>query len=629
MDRSSKDERREQLLKVMQKEIVTPVEKTKGIVRIKELLELALLAICTILLFFTNASIQPDARTKVFLVILTTLAGSICILGKKFLQKYKDRSGIVGILLISVYASLTSFGQRFFLNGNTRVHLSLEGAVYCAIGTLWFVPVICSLLAVTEKLISCPGKQRVISKSRAKWIMYVCLAVCQLIAIYITWPGGYPNDAIVQLRQAVGIDGLNDWHPVIHTMLERAVFAVFKNAGAIVAVQMLVFSWLLGAILMMGYEYGKIPFPFLIAIGCTFEILPNQVLTGCNLLKDYPFSLALLWCGYLMANLVLDTPWTKKLSYYICVCLGLFLTMTLRHNGIVPGIFIIAGCIIITVRAYARFKLRLVAAVAAALCFFGIYKGPVMKALNVIPNSVSPYTTMLCAVGSCINKDLPLSEEANEIMKQVIPLDDWRDYYSRFLGHDIYQWGRPEGSVPYDTSGVTAKKAFRVYLEALIKYPDVIIKDRLDGCDIMWDVAQPSDSFSAKTFFFMEPNVEQVPVDTTGWTQLEDGRWFKYTKLATAYSNSTTTQINDFLDVLLWRTGAYLIALFTLFLFWGKNHDGRFVYAALPMLGNIAASLLVVFHQSFRYVWFIQPNVLMLIYLTIVFGKTVSKEERK
>ena len=588
-----------------------------------------MLAITAGLLFFTSSAICPNRRTKIFLVILTALAGSAVLLKKSLLWKYRNKSGVICILLISAYASLASFGQRFFLNGNVRVHLSPEGLFYCVIGTFWFIPVICSLLVVMEGLTSRPGKQRVISKSRAKWIMYACLVACQLIAIYATWPGGYPNDAIVQLRQAVGIDGLNDWHPIIHTIFEKAVFAVFKNPGAIVAAQMLVFSWLLTSILMMGYEYGIIPFPLLIAIGCVFEILPNQVMTGCNLLKDYPFSLALLWCGYLMANLVLDTPWTKKPSYYICVCLGLFLTMTLRHNGIVPGIFIIAGCIVITVREYARLKLRLAAAVAAALCFFGIYKGPVMKALNVIPNSVSPYTTMLCAVGSCINKDLPLSAEANEIMEQVMPLEDWRDYYSRFLGHDTYQWGRPEGSVPYDTSGITAKKAFRVYLEALAKYPDVVIKDRLDGCDIMWDVVQPSDSFNAKTFFFMEPSVEQVPVDTTGWTQLEDGRWFKYTKLATMYSNSTTTQINDFLDVLLWRTGAYLIVLLTLFLFLGKNHGGRFMYVALPMLGNIAASLLVVFHQSFRYVWFIQPNVLMLFYLTIVFGKTVSKEERK
>ena len=464
----------------------------------------------------------------------------------------------------------------------------------------------------------------------AKWAMFSCLVACQLFVIWVLWPGGYPADTVAQMNQAVGNESLNDWHPLIHTLIEMVILKVFGKSGAIMAVQMLLFSWLLTAVLMLGYERGKFPFVFLVAIGCIVELLPNQALTGCNLLKDYPFSLALLWCEYLLANLVLDTPWSRKTSYYICVALCLFLTLTLRHNGIVPGIFIVLGCVILTIRNYSRLKIRLMAAVAAALCSFGIYKGPVMKVLHVIPNAVSPYTTMLCAVGSCINKGLPLSEEANAIMQQVMPLEDWANYYSRYLGHDPFLWGRPEGSVPYDTSSITAKDAFRVYLEALFKYPDVVIKDRLDGCDIMWDVVQPSDGFNAKSFFFLDPYVDILLVDTNGWTRYEDGIWYKQSKLATFYFNSTGTGKNDFADILLWRTGAYLIALLTLFLFWWKNHDGRFVYATLPMIGNIIGSILVVYHQSFRYVWFIQPSVLMLIYLTIVFGKSIQEtEERK
>ena len=481
-----------------------------------------------------------------------------------------------------------------------------------------------------ERLTAISGKRRKIGKTQAKAIMFCCLTTCQLFAVWVLWPGGYPADTVSQLNQAVGIQQLSDWHPLIHTMLEKAILTVFGSAGAIMAVQMLLFSWLLTAVLMLGYERGKVNFSVLVIIGCVFELLPNQALTGCNLLKDYPFSLALLWCGYLIINLVLDTPWTRKISYYICVVLGLFLTLTLRHNGIVPGIFIIVGCVVLTIRNYSRVKIRLMVAVAVALCSFGVYKGPVMKALHVTPNAVSPYTTMLCAVGSCINKDLPLSDEANAIMQKIMPLEDWANYYSRYLGHDPYVWGRPKGSVPYDTSSITAKEAFRVYFEALIKYPDVIIKDRLDGSDIMWDVVQPTDGFNVKTFYFLYPGIEKLPVDRTGWTQLEDGGWEKYTKCASLYIRSTKIEQNDFIDILLWRTGPYLIVLLTLFLFWWKNHDGRFVYAALPMLGNIAASILLVYHQSFRYVWFIQPSVLMLIYLTIVFGRPIQEmEERK
>ena len=600
-----------------------------NLLKIRELLTIIIQLVCALLLFFTNEAIQPDKKSKALLLLLTFFSGFANCYGKGHLQKYRSNVCKICIFLISTYASLASFGQRFFLNGDVRIHFSLEGILYCVLGIIWFIPIICCMLVVLEKLTFLSSIKRKLPKRVAKWILFISLTLCQLFVIWALWPGGYPADTISQLYQAVGYNMLSDWHPVIHTLREKAILLIFNNTGMIMMIQMLLFSYLITVIFMLGYENGKIPLPILIIIGCIFEILPNQALTGCNLLKDYPFSLALLWCGYLLANLVLETTWSKKLSYDICVCLALFLVLTLRHNGIVPGIFVIIGCIVITIRQYQRLRLRLIATIVAALVSFGVYKGPLMSALNVIPNSVSPYTTMLCAVGSCISKNLPLSEETYAIMEQVMPLEDWANYYSRFMGHDLYQWGRPEGSTPYNTSSITAKEAFQVYFDALIKYPDVVIKDRLDGCDIMWDVVQPSDGFNAKTFFFLDQAVDKLPVDTNGWTQLEDGSWYKYTKYGVPYLRSIGIARNDFRDMLLWRTGAYLIALLTLFLFWGKNRLGRFLYAALPMLGNIAATALVVYHQSFRYVWFIQTGVLMLIYLTITYGKTFPLEERK
>ena len=43
---------------------------------------------------------------------------------------------------------------------------------------------------------------------------------------------------------------------------------------------------------------------------------------------------------------------------------------------------------------------------------------------------------------------------------------------------------------------------------------------------------------------------------------------------------------------------------------------GRLWWAALPMLANAAGSMLVLYHQSFRYVYFVQVSVLALLYIT-------------
>ena len=266
-------------------------------------------------------------------------------------------------------------------------------------------------------------------------------------------------------------------------------------------------------------------------------------------------------------------------------------------------------------------KLRALAAAVLAAVSFGVFKGPVMSALDVAPVSLSPFTTLFCAVGSCVNKDLPLSEEADAILEKALPLEDWRDYYARYYGHDLYYWHRPEGSVPYTPTEVTTPEILQVYGEALRKYPDVVLKDRLDGCDILWDVAQPEDSFNAKSFCLVYDRDWMAQfVDMADYCDADDGvlRDYRQSFFTKAYLRLTGTPRNSVLDILLWRTGAYLIAFWVLLLFWRKNGMRRFCIAAVPLIGNLIISVLYVYHQSFRYVYFVQVCVLALLFAAVV-----------
>lgn len=582
------------------------------------------------LLFFTNQRIKPTRLTQTFLIVLTAIA--IYVLNSKqawsILEKYKSRSGYAAVIAISIYASLASFGQRFFLNGNTRIHGSWQGALYCASGVLWFIPIIWIMLYVIEWLASKNYVQvNKYGRIKAKWILFAILAGCQLMVAAFMWPGGFPADAIDQLNQAVGARVLNDWHPVLHTLIERVIICIFHSAGAIVAVQMIIFAWIMAAFLMIGYDRG-IRLSALCLVGVVLEFLPTQVLSGSNALKDFPYTLALLWGVYLLYQIGFISARTASVRTYLYLALDLFLIMTLRHNGLVPFAFIAITLIIIAARYHKSIGMKAIASVALSVILVTLYKGPLFQLLHVGKNTVSPYTTMLCAVGSCINKGLPLSNEADEIMVKAMPLKDWADYYNRFTGHDDYVWGRPEGSVPYDTSQISGKEAFQVYFEALKKYPDVVIKDRMDGMDLMWDVVQPEDSFNAISFDFINPVNDEIAslfnekMDLSNGAQLYEKNW-----IVKIYHHTMDTPINGIADILLWRPGAYLIALFVLILYWWKNHKNRLWWAAMPIVGNIAGSVLVLYHQSFRYVYFIQLGVIALVFLTITLPKKQCMEQ--
>ena len=111
-----------------------------------------------VFLFFTSDRIQPTHLTQGFLLLLTV--ASVWCFNRKSgcMEKYRTKGSRAAIGIIAVYASLASFAQRFFLDGNTRMHFSLPGLFYVLSGILWFIPVIRLLLFALEWLSSRPAR---------------------------------------------------------------------------------------------------------------------------------------------------------------------------------------------------------------------------------------------------------------------------------------------------------------------------------------------------------------------------------------------------------------------------------------------------------------------------------------
>lgn len=594
---------------------------------------LALLALSWLLLFFTSERIAPTFFTRLVLILLTA-ASSLCLLSGKargLLEKYRTPGKTAVIALVALYASFASFGQRFFLDGNTRMHYSPDGLLYLSLGTLWFIPIIYLLLLGLELLASAQKPRREAPYRRLVfWSLLGIMVLCQLILLWAFWPGGFVGDCYYQMKQAVGISPLNDWHPVLHTLLYRAILNICPHAGALPAVQMFFFALLFTHFLMLGYDNG-VSFKFLAGLGVVFSLLPNQVISGICPIKDYSYTLALLWGVYLLVRLVLDPEILQKWWFLIAMPVDMFLIYGLRHNGIVPFIALLLLFTWITVRRFKEVKLSLTAISLASLLLVAVYKGPVFTLLDVsLEPRMSPYTTMLCAAASCVNKDLPLSEESSAIMEKVLPLDQWGGYYDRYRGHDPYYWDRGDLAAehPFTPNLITAEEAFTVYLEALRKYPDVVIKDRLDGMDLLWDVRQPSDGFNQKSLNYvyissskLEGILGYFPPELRS---LSDGELYRNpSPLCQMYNETLNTNANSLSDMLLWRSGPYVILLMVLALFWWGNRMKSLLWASVPLLGNMAGLVLVLYHQSFRYVYAVQ-----LIAVALAFG-TVCLRNRE
>lgn len=371
---------------------------------------------------------------------------------------------------------------------------------------------------------------------------------------------------------------------------------------------------------MLGYDYG-IHFKVLIFIGLVFGLLPSQVVSGVCPVKDYPYMLALMWMTYLLVRLFLNPEELQRGRFLLALTVSLFLIYGFRYNGIVPFIALLLLFMWVTIRYFCRVKFRLMLISLSSVLMIVVYQGPIFSLLRISQDvTMSPYTTMFCAVASCINKDLPLSEESNAIMESVLPLDQWATYYNRYFGHDLYYWGRGDlaDEYPFDPAKITAKEAFKVYLEALHKYPDVVIKDRLDGMNLLWNVGQPLDSFNIKGFLDVTLLEEDHLEAYFDFDKMEYGvPYYNHSILANAYRSMLNTTTNNVFDMLFWRTGAYLILLMILGLFCWGNQVKNIICVAVPLLGEIVGLVFVLYHQSFRYVHAVQVLTLVLVFCSI------------
>lgn len=574
-------------------------------------------ALITAALFWASPYIRPEPSTGVFLAAFS--AASLWACKRLPVRGWLRGRALAGLLAAALYASFASFGYRLFLSGE-RMQFSAGRVGMLLLGVVWFVPVLLALLGLVERACVCMAARaepsgRTLRRAFA-WLWAVALA-CQAVAVVSFWPGGFPLDAILQLYQALGLRPLNDWHPVMHTLLHRFFLLFFDHPGYLVAVQGFFFSLIVARAALTACRFGARLRTVALGVA-VFCLLPNQVLSNIGLLKDFPFTYTLVWGTLLMAELVQSPDRLRRPGFVIQAVPCLFLMGGLRHNGILPMLFMAAALVVVGVR-HRRFMGRALACALVPVLLLAGFKGPVYRLLKVEPNEVPSYVTMLCAAGACLHQGETLSQASEEKLETILSLEDWANGYSRFAGHDLYRDLEPSFM---ERAHLSLVEVFSIYLEALANYPDIVIKDRLDGMNLLWDVTQPDESFNTdySDHAFIEPDVGLV------MPGVEEGEAYRNPSLiARAYrwaaafhfpGESLTGQLHN---MLLWRSGAWLILLCVIMLYWIRRRLSDLWLCAAPLLGNLLAMALALCHQSFRYVYFVQPLTLCLLLLTVLF----------
>ena len=551
------------------------------------------------------------------------------------LHKYQTRMCKAFLFLINLYFTFALVGNGLFFLENS-MNLSVRSGMLFVLFFIVLYPCGTALLHGFEKIRSYANAWNEVEDThQVRRIGFLCAVIIFSTLFIISW-GFYPvvmtTDGVSHWIEALGLRQIGDSHPAAYVLLIRLTAQIIPNPYTYVIIQLMMFSTVMGAFLAFFYQKG-VPKLAVIVIAFTLALMPNNFMTLMLMSKNPFHAIFLLWLMYLLIRLF-DKPgkFSTSKGYFMCCLMLTQLSINLvgvgliRHNGFLA--LAAVGLIVcwMTIRYYKKMKVALLISFVFALILMQMVRGPVYDAFNVnrgggdfaIQASMMPLITPLAAA---ISNDVDLPGEILDVMERILPLDEWGLRYIRYSQYRMYYvHPRP------DLDQTNFDEIIRIYLKMLLMHPDVVLLDRLDGIESLWNVF-PSRGEGAHNSRFrigvppilpeelMPPHLRGTePVD---WAHFQPN-FFTTIPMALVRVTSSVALA----DIFIWRTGIFIVLFFYLLLFSFARGEKIYTLVALPSFATLITLILVVMWQLYQYFWFFPISIIIFFIYVLLVPKT-------
>lgn len=498
-----------------------------------------------------------------------------------FLRKYKE-------LLIFIW-SVIIISVLFYLDKGEHTQI------------IKVIGVFVILLAVSLNL-----KVSEIKNDLFKFFCYSFLIFLPVILIFNS--GNITSDTLDQYQQAHGMIQLSDHHPVVHTFFERFLYYIVDSTMFIAICQVIVYSLVMARAGIYLKKRGMTDKEIYLFLSLNVLWLPT-IVNIVTLWKDIWFSVFLLWLVILLAELVDDSIgfFNRKmrvLELFISLC-GV---STFRHNGIM----ILIGMILLFIIVALNKKLYKIFPVCLLLVVVVLGgKKIILKNCDVSPNGSIVSVVLFHGLAYKQYLNEPLLFETQQYMDSILPPDiAKKQYYSYSANSYMFDEIVTEYNTMNKFRNSDLKEVLQLYIKEFLKSPYLILKDRLYGTDLLWNVFRPKEAYN----YMYEVNVED---NELGIERIHT----PYEKTLQCILKTTETY-----EPLFWRGGLYIDILVILLLSEILKKRYRTLIIVSPIILNIGSLFLSMAWQEYRYVWFltlVTPFVFGILY--VLDGYTVKK----
>lgn len=555
-----------------------------------------------------NAFINIDLITKFVLMIIY----AIFILKYDQDWEYKNLGQKILVGLGSIYISFSFFGSNL-ISENFNIKTFLVYIIF----SIWIYLLFPFVFNFIKK-IKVKNENKELDKKRIwihRLIVFAIVVIIGLIYQLIFNPYILPPDGYMQLSD-ISSNTLSNWHPYMHTLLIKMFYLLFGDVKYFITFRIIIYACILTNILFYFYKKNmSLTKIYITAIFIT--ILPVTGIFLVTMWKDVDFSLAILYLTFLIYLIIKDFEYFNKnkfnyLFLVIClICVGVF-----RHNGIVVMIFTIIMLLIYALKK--KKKILLIILFVPIISVYIINK-PLYKLLKVEDAPANfDVATILHGFNYLMYTDnLNIDNEAYRYLISKMPKKAWKYSYDKYNIDLMLHYTN------YDIRNVklNKKKLVKLYIKQFIKTPSFLIKDRLYGTDIIWNVSEKDEIMTYKYQIFhdeFETNYAKLfDMDAKeGKSKLcinakENGFQKTVDDLLVFVAN------NEILNSLFFRVGIYIDILIILIIYSLLTKEKKLGICLLPVIINTLTLLLFMHHYEYRYVWnvFLISCLFLLIFI--------------
>ncbi len=436
-------------------------------------------------------------------------------------------------------------------------------------------------------------------------IIFLIIFFGLMIWLLAFFPGVISEDSISQYKLAKGLQKLNDFHPIIHTLLLKLLYKIWDNYAVVSLFQIISFSFIWTFLCKITRRSVKTNF-FQIIFTCIILSFPIVSLYSITLWKDILYTYTMLiFCGIIYSGIKKEFVFSKKELYFHA--LMLVLISKFRHNGlgVMTGLLFFEMLLLFL----KKYKKNIITSfLSVFLIIFIAFSAP-KYILNLDGLEISGVHNYFYIVGAYAKEDY-IEDKDMKILSKIKNEKNWKNDYYPFCINSMY--------LNIDDKYLYSEKANEEVKSIAIKYifknPKIFIIHQLKATSIVWSIKPLPNSYTYIVSFDKNNNI--------GLVNESRNKIFNYvlTKYTTFQVYSQSSLLYIFYRP---ASSLYMSILLILILFLRKKKIHYF-YILLPALLNSATLMIWCPAQDLRYVYI---NFLTLIFVILVFYNEMFKDK--